>query len=1021
MADSQGTDATDSNFLRIEDPRSLEIDVPEESSFNYEETMYNADANTSGSKSTESNGGAERKVLVSTSTGALLKVNLGSTVNSADGKPSISTAKMSTAEFANHVCNQLKKKAQLLEQVSIDNQNNVSKAQSHIFRMQKAFQDRLAVLQDEISVLKERLSKEKTSSANKDVTIRHLKGAISSLPASRLTSPSTKSASAPVRKMDSGVDIIYPSKDDRLYKNGVFVLKYDDNADMCIKLPIKVSVDDNKMKIADSDIAGITKKQVDLRREVALQTIELLFNPLSATIKESRCQHLIWILLMSVFDKYHFKDPVDKYLLGPKDRITLNSELVIKTKREDLLETSKVWSRVHGDNPENIPENIKFREIEVMRHLKNIHKMTQLAKGNNIKSSRPTPSEVKSSRSKRKQGPDVSTSDIFEDATAQRELIEVACANSEGADLSSVDEAALPSIALKDVPNPVFREKPLILGFIPVRDVLGLPDSILTVPIILQEPSRYQLVGSSIVEIGKKASGNIENKKDILGAFPILDDRVKKLLSDGTHPVFNFRLKEDQAPTTKVEVKTEPKSETDQVNSAKVPEPFHCRYCERKFTSMKGWDAHLESSHSANLPFLCPVQGCHQCYRTKTSLMCHIKLCQKNIQVHENSDLPKEKIAPVVKRPASLEPVTHDHPDIEVKIEIITDPIEEELPSKRRRSKRVIHSPVDTPLISDIEAKAGSALKEQDEAETGVNGPKSKRKRQSSGKKEAEATTKSGKRTRKSTSTTNSDVETPSANSNSLEKDDGSTPSRPEYNNKSSRRQKHPQVSFTSSLKDFFVTIFAYMKTQKVLIKKSSGWSVNWNHGSLRKIEDKVDADKYQLHTVFMSDIQDFCSELKRSADGPNKELTEDFATKLSEYCIEEMAWRVDYLNALELQINPLLSGDPKVMFQHVLKKILEDHVLVLRSSANFQKPVDRKAFPDYYDIIQSPMCLNDIQGKINGGKYTCKNEFLEDFKLILSNSITYNGRTSEYTQTAKETVDVVKKALASYQKYLKD
>ncbi|TRY74997.1 hypothetical protein TCAL_08643 [Tigriopus californicus] len=847
MADSQGTDATDSNFLRIEDPRSLEIDVPEESSFNYEETMYNADANTSGSKSTESNGGAERKVLVSTSTGALLKVNLGSTVNSADGKPSISTAKMSTAEFANHVCNQLKKKAQLLEQVSIDNQNNVSKAQSHIFRMQKAFQDRLAVLQDEISVLKERLSKEKTSSANKDVTIRHLKGAISSLPASRLTSPSTKSASAPVRKMDSGVDIIYPSKDDRLYKNGVFVLKYDDNADMCIKLPIKVSVDDNKMKIADSDIAGITKKQVDLRREVALQTIELLFNPLSATIKESRCQHLIWILLMSVFDKYHFKDPVDKYLLGPKDRITLNSELVIKTKREDLLETSKVWSRVHGDNPENIPENIKFREIEVMRHLKNIHKMTQLAKGNNIKSSRPTPSEVKSSRSKRKQGPDVSTSDIFEDATAQRELIEVACANSEGADLSSVDEAALPSIALKDVPNP------------------------------------------------------------------------------------------------------------------------------------------------------------------------------KNIQVHENSDLPKEKIAPVVKRPASLEPVTHDHPDIEVKIEIITDPIEEELPSKRRRSKRVIHSPVDTPLISDIEAKAGSALKEQDEAETGVNGPKSKRKRQSSGKKEAEATTKSGKRTRKSTSTTNSDVETPSANSNSLEKDDGSTPSRPEYNNKSSRRQKHPQVSFTSSLKDFFVTIFAYMKTQKVLIKKSSGWSVNWNHGSLRKIEDKVDADKYQLHTVFMSDIQDFCSELKRSADGPNKELTEDFATKLSEYCIEEMAWRVDYLNALELQINPLLSGDPKVMFQHVLKKILEDHVLVLRSSANFQKPVDRKAFPDYYDIIQSPMCLNDIQGKINGGKYTCKNEFLEDFKLILSNSITYNGRTSEYTQTAKETVDVVKKALASYQKYLKD
>lgn len=1009
MADLPNTDISDANFLRIEDPRSLEMDVRGESHFNYEETMYSTDSNADGSKS---NGSAERKVLVSTSTGALLKVNLGATGKAVDGKSPIPTAKMSAVEFTNHVCNQLKRKAQLLEQVSKDNQNNVSKAQNHIFRMQKAFQDRLEVLQDEISVLKERLSQEKTSSANKDVTIRHLKSAISSLPASRQTAPT-----APVRKMDSGVDIIYPCKDDRLYKNGVFVLKYDENADMCIKLPIKVTVDDNKMKIVDSDIAGITKKQVDLRREVALQTIELLFNPLNATIKESRCQHLIWILLMSVFDKYHFKDPLDKYLLGPKDRITLNSELVIKTKREDLLETSKVWSRVHGENPDDIPENIKFREIEVMRHLKNIHKMTQQAKGNTAKSETPEKQKPRPIRPKRNSAPDLTASDIFEDASAQRELIEVACANSEGTDLSKVDEAVIPSITLKDTPNPLFPDKPLIMGFIPVRDILDLPDSIMTVPIILREPSRYQLVGSPTVQIGQRTNGCIEHCKDIMGAFPIVDERVKKLLSDGTHPVFDFRPEEDQHDSQqKIEIKKELKVETDQPTSSKDPEPFHCRYCERKFTSMKGWDAHLESSHSASLPFLCPVQGCHQCYRTKTSLMCHIKICQKNLQTRGQP--PKfNTSASVVTNNASLEPDVDDHPDIEVKIEINTDPIEDP-PTKRRRSKRVIHSPVDTPLISDLEDKTNA---DQEESESEKNVSKTKRKRQSSVKKEPETGTKGVKKGRKSVSATNSDAEAPSGSNNSTEKDEDSTPPRPEYSNKSSRRQKHPQVSFTSSLKDFFVTIFAYMKTQKVLIKKSTGKSVNWNHNSLRKIEDKVDADKYQLHTVFMSDIQDFCSELKRSAEGPSKEVTEDFATKLSEYCNEEMAWRVDYLNALELQINPLLSGDPDVMFQHVLKKIMEEHVLVLRSSANFQKPVDRKAFPDYYEVIKTPMCLNDIQEKITGDKYQSKSEFLKDFELILSNSMIYNGRKSEYTQTARETVEVVKKALASYQKYLKD
>ena len=115
-----------------------------------------------------------------------------------------------------------------------------------------------------------------------------------------------------------------------------------------------------------------------------------------------------------------------------------------------------------------------------------------------------------------------------------------------------------------------------------------------------------------------------------------------------------------------------------------------------------------------------------------------------------------------------------------------------------------------------------------------------------------------------------------------------------------------------------------------------------------------------------------------------------------------------------------MLSGDPQLAFQHVLKKILED-VNSMRSSHIFQRPVERRNFPDYYDRVKTPICINDIQEKVNKGGYTKKADFIADFALIHKNSVEYNGRRSEYSAKALELLNVVKKALKNYKDYVID
>ena len=58
-----------------------------------------------------------------------------------------------------------------------------------------------------------------------------------------------------------------------------------------------------------------------------------------------------------------------------------------------------------------------------------------------------------------------------------------------------------------------------------------------------------------------------------------------------------------------------------------------------------------------------------------------------------------------------------------------------------------------------------------------------------------------------------------------------------------------------------------------------------------------------------------------------------------------------------------------------------------------FQKPVSRKALPEYYEKISYPMDLSTIRDKIKNYEYRTAEAFVKDFDLLKSNAIKFNGK----------------------------
>ncbi|KAH9861877.1 hypothetical protein IAQ61_010078 [Plenodomus lingam] len=77
-----------------------------------------------------------------------------------------------------------------------------------------------------------------------------------------------------------------------------------------------------------------------------------------------------------------------------------------------------------------------------------------------------------------------------------------------------------------------------------------------------------------------------------------------------------------------------------------------------------------------------------------------------------------------------------------------------------------------------------------------------------------------------------------------------------------------------------------------------------------------------------------------------------------------------------------------------------------------FQRKVNKRAVPDYYDIIKEPMALSTIKAKVSQKEYKSFSEFVRDLALIPHNAQVYNRQDSQAYVDALEVKKVIEREL---------
>ncbi|XP_053230866.1 transcription initiation factor TFIID subunit 1 [Podarcis raffonei] len=159
---------------------------------------------------------------------------------------------------------------------------------------------------------------------------------------------------------------------------------------------------------------------------------------------------------------------------------------------------------------------------------------------------------------------------------------------------------------------------------------------------------------------------------------------------------------------------------------------------------------------------------------------------------------------------------------------------------------------------------------------------------------------------------------------------------------------------------------------------------------------------------------------VKNSAtfNGPEHKLTQ-IAQSMLDFGDQKLKEKEDKLARLEKAINRLLDDVHQAAFSYILDKIVSQKIKAVPHARLFFRPVNRRRVPKYYKVIVSPMDLRTISKNISRHKYQNREVFMDDVKLILANSMKYNGPDSQNTKTAQEMVDICYKALEEYDEHL--
>lgn len=178
----------------------------------------------------------------------------------------------------------------------------------------------------------------------------------------------------------------------------------------------------------------------------------------------------------------------------------------------------------------------------------------------------------------------------------------------------------------------------------------------------------------------------------------------------------------------------------------------------------------------------------------------------------------------------------------------------------------------------------------------------------------------------------------------------------------------------------------------------------------LSTIRSNLHHGKYRSREDFLADINQTVQNCA-AYNGPNSVLTTN-AKKMLDTCLQRFGEREERFKRLEKLINPLLDDDDQVALSYLLQQIISQ-LRSIEGSMPFHTPVNRKTIKDYYEVIRNPMDFETMSQKAKSHMYQTSEQFLNDVETVRSNCVQYNGKDSQYSQTAEEIVRTARKAIS--------
>jgi hypothetical protein len=101
--------------------------------------------------------------------------------------------------------------------------------------------------------------------------------------------------------------------------------------------------------------------------------------------------------------------------------------------------------------------------------------------------------------------------------------------------------------------------------------------------------------------------------------------------------------------------------------------------------------------------------------------------------------------------------------------------------------------------------------------------------------------------------------------------------------------------------------------------------------------------------------------------------------------------------------------NNPLTGIRSALTKIT-DSIMRLDTFNIFKEKVNGRLYPQYYQVVKSPMWLNKIKSNVREKRYRSRSEFLRDLNLLVTNSALFNGQVHEITAAARRIYDNAKR-----------